>query len=114
MNNRVGSDDSGTESPMLKCWILAETAVIGWATLQIRDRSMGVIGGVFHPLPAYATVRAQIQATSMDNKSDQMPLIARTEAGGILLARSAMRVQYGAEVLWLRSCRRSARLKRMI
>lgn len=68
---------------MVNCWIFADDVAIGQAALTIRDRSMGVVGGDFHPMPAYAVVRAHIQATSLDDQS-QMPLSARTESGELL------------------------------
>jgi hypothetical protein len=65
---------------MVSCWIFAGDVAIGWSELTIRDRSMGVIGGVFRALPAYDAVRAHIQVTSWD-LPNQMRLIARTETG---------------------------------
>ena len=65
---------------MVNCWIFAGDVPIGQAALAIRDRSMGVLGGAFHPTADYQAVRPQIQATSWDLPS-QMLLIARTETG---------------------------------
>ena len=83
---------------MVNCWIFADDVAIGQAALAIRDKSMGVVGSDFHPTPAYAAVRAQIQATSLDNQSEQMPLTVRTESGELLNPVAGVRVADVPEV----------------
>lgn len=77
---------------MLNCWVFAGDVAIGQAALAIRDQSMGVVGGDFRPTLAYNAVRAQIQATSLDNQSDQMPLTVRTEGGELLNPLAGVRI----------------------
>jgi hypothetical protein len=77
---------------MLNCWIFAGDVPIGQTSLTLRDRSMGVVGDDFRPTLAYNAVRAQIQATSLDNQSDQILLTARTEGGEPLNTVAGVRI----------------------